>query len=301
MVSRVIVAAVMLLSFPFLAQAKIKVVASIFPCYELAREIGGERTEVSILLPPGVEAHAFDPSPGKIFSLNKSDVFIYMNKYMEPWVADMLKSMPRVGIIVVDLGEGIHFIKANDDEKGREPHGADPHTWLDMRNTALMADNIAKVFAKRDPIGAKDYFKNASIYKKKLEALDRAYVETIKKCRLKRLYFAGHYAFGYFSERYGLEYTSPYKGYSPDAEPSPKSIIELIKAIKKNGVKYLYHEELISPKIAEVISNETGCELLRLSAAHNVTKVEIESGKTFIDIMKENLVNLKKGLEWQAK
>jgi len=289
---------VLLLLSPMFATAKLKVVASIFPCFDFARTIGGENVEVSMLLPPGVEAHSFDPTPGQIMSLNKSDIFIFTNKYMEPWVEGMIKGMPSVKFVTVDLGEGINFLMEGDAGVLKEHHGADPHTWLDPANSKLMAENIAKAFSKKDPDNAAKYRKNYALFEEKLKVLDRSYIDALKLCRLKRFYFAGHFAFGYFCRHFGLEYTSPYKGFSPDAEPTPKAMIEIIKSLKQNKIKYIFHEELISPKIAEVISNESGCEMLRLSAAHNVTRKEIDAGFTYFDIMNANLISLKKGLEW---
>jgi zinc transport system substrate-binding protein len=109
---------------------------------------------------------------------------------------------------------------------------------------------------------------------------------------------AGHFAFGYMARRYGLQYIAAY-GFSPDAEPSPKKLIELVKTLKKHGLAHLYYEELITPRVAETIAKETGASLLMLHGAHNLTKDEFEKGVTFISLMEDNLKNLKAGLQCQ--
>ena len=108
---------------------------------------------------------------------------------------------------------------------------------------------------------------------------------------------AGHFAFGYLTKRYGITYVSAYKGFSPDAEPTPKRLVEITKNVRKYGIKYIYYEELSAPRVADVIAKETGCGLLMLHGAHNVTREEMESGATFISLMEKNLENLKVGLE----
>jgi zinc transport system substrate-binding protein len=94
-----------------------------------------------------------------------------------------------------------------------------------------------------------------------------------------------------------LEHDSPYEGFSPNAEPSPKAIAELIKKLKGSGIKYIYYEELLDPKVARTISQETGAKLELLHGAHNVSKDELKSGVTYISIMEDNLKKLKVGLE----
>ena len=111
--------------------------------------------------------------------------------------------------------------------------------------------------------------------------------------------YGGHFAFGYFAKRYGLTHESPYPGFSPNAEPSPKAIAELISKMRASGQKYIYYEELIEPKVARIIAEETGATLELLHGAHNVSKKELKSGITFLDIMEDNLQKLKVGLECQ--
>jgi zinc transport system substrate-binding protein len=117
-------------------------------------------------------------------------------------------------------------------------------------------------------------------------------------CSSKEIIYAGHYAFGYLTKRYGLEYFAA-QGVSPDSEPTAADLINLVNQIKKDNIKYIFYEELSSPKIAQTLSDETGAELLLLNAAHNISKEQLEQGATFISIMKNNLTNLKIGLGYK--
>ena len=159
-----------------------------------------------------------------------------------------------------------------------------------------MVDTILAALAQRDPQNDKTYAANAAAYKEKLRALDRAFKNTLQTCRKDTFIHGGHFAFGYLAARYGLHYISAYQG-SPDAEPTPKRLIELKKTMEEKGIRYVYYEELITPRVAEILARETGAKLLKLHGAHNVTKQEFEGGISFLAIMEENLNNLKAGLE----
>ena len=310
-------------------EGKIEVVTTLFPTYDFARQIGKDNVNVSLLLPPGVESHTFEPKPQDIVRINKADVFVYTGKFMEPWVEDLLKGISNKNLVVVDAsngielmadedhdeeredrtedgehheGEGEHHEEENHHEGDHEHHhhgGKDPHIWVDLANDQVMVNTIAQAFAEKDPANSVIYLNNAKEYNAKLAALDKRFKETLSTAKHKTIIYAGHFAFGYFAKRYGLEHVSPYDGFSPNAEPSPKAIAELINKIKGSGIKYIYYEELLDPKVARTISQETGAKLELLHGAHNVSKDELSRGVTFLDIMEDNLKKLKIGLECQ--
>jgi len=282
---------------------KLKVVTTLFPLYDFAKNIGQDKVEVSLLLPPGVEAHTFEPRPADIIRVQNSDLFIFTGKSMEPWVPNLLKGIDINKLTVVDTSKNINLIYGNHTDKESEPshkHEAespDPHIWLDFPNATKMVDTIAAAFITRDPRNKDYYAGNSDDFKKKLEDLDKRYKDTLSKCRNKVIIHAGHFAFGYLAKRYSLKYISAYKGFTPDAEPTPKGLAELTSTIKKYGVNYIFYEELITPKVAEVISKETDCGLLMLHGAHNITREEMNRGVEFISLMENNLKNLKVGLQ----
>ncbi len=277
---------------------KIKVVTSLFPLYDFAKNIGREKTEVSLLLPPGIEAHSFEPKPGDIVKINEANLFIYTGEFMEPWVDDIVKAIGK-GPLIINASKGIYFEYRN--SNGHRFHHdksvTDPHIWLDFFYAQKMVDNILEGFINSDP-GHEDYYRrNADVLKKRLIELDKRFMESLKSCKKDTIIHGGHFAFGYLAKRYNLKYLTAYKEFSPDAEPAPKDLIELINTINKNNVKFIFYEELINPKLSETISKETGAKLLMLHGAHNVTKDEINRGVTFISMMEQNLKNLKIGLE----
>ncbi len=272
---------------------KIEIITTLFPIYDFARQIGKERVNVSLLLPPGVEAHTFEPKPADVVRISKVDIFIYTGKFMEPWAEGLLKGVSNKKLVVVDASQGIKLIS----EEGEYRKGKDPHIWLDLRNDQIMVDTIARAFANKDPANSVFYFKNAEDYKVRLVDLDSRFKETLATCKHKTIIYGGHFAFGYFTKRYGLKHESPYEGFAPNAEPSPKAIARLINRLKESGIKYIYCEELLDPKVSRVISQATGAKLELLHGAHNISKNELNRRVTFIDIMEDNLKRLKIGLE----
>ena len=290
---------------------KLTVVTTLFPLYDFAKNIGQDKVEVSLLLPPGVEAHAFEPKPSDIVKINESDLFVYTGKFMEPWADDIIKGVTNKNVKIIDSSMGIEMTNETEEaheeehedehtneqeEYGHGHDGVDPHIWLDFDNNKIMVDTIAKALSEKDPANDLFYQKNATEYKNKLAQLDNQYRSELAKCSNKEIVYGGHYAFGYLTKRYNLQYLAA-QGLAPDSEPNANDLVKLVEQVKKNNIKYIFYEEMTTPKIAETIANETNAKMLLLNAAHNVTKEDINNNISFLSIMERNLVNLKTGLD----
>jgi len=281
----------------------LKVITTNFPLYDFSRQVGQHMVDVILLLPPGVEAHSFTPTPRDVMRINQADVFVYTGKTMEPWISDILKSITNKQLLIVNTSRVIDLIGEERKEHHRHSShsaaGQDPHFWLDPILAQKMVLHIAEALALKDSANKTYYMMNAEKYNRELQKLDQQIRKTLACCRHRTIIYGGHFAFGYFSRRYDLEYISLYKGYSPNAQLSPKSIAELIKKMKQLKVGVIYYEELIDPKIARAISEETGAKCLLLHGAHNISKAEHQHGVTYLSIMYDNLEKLKIGLEYQ--
>jgi zinc transport system substrate-binding protein len=273
---------------------KITVITTLFPLYDFAKIVGQDKVEVSLLLPPGVEAHSFEPKPSDIVKINESGIFIYTGKFMEPWAEDIINGVTNKNVKFVNTSNGIDLMKLTVGMPD-EAHGFDPHIWLDFENNKIMVDSIAKALMEKDPANADFYQKNATEYKNQLAQLDNQYKSALTKCENRVIVYGGHYAFGYLAKRYNLQYLAA-QGLAPDSEPTANDLVKLVEQVKKNNIKYVFYEEMTTPKIAETIANETNAKMLLLNAAHNVTKEDIDNNVTFLSIMTENLTNLKTGL-----
>jgi zinc transport system substrate-binding protein len=295
---------------------RLRVMTTLFPYYDWAGIIGGDQVEAVLLLPPGVEAHSFDPTPKDIARLKNSDIFIYTGRYMEPWADDLVTGAVVTGLGVVEAGALVELIGEDDGhhhhhghgEKKPDTHGAhgkhgdghgtvDPHIWLEFTNAAKIVLGMARAFAEKDPKNGELYKTRAQAYGDSLRELDQRYAKTLETCRQRTIIYGGHFAFGYAAKRYKLKHISPYKGFSPNAEPSPRDVAELTRRMKKEGHSHIFFEEGIEPKVARVISGETGAKMLLLHGAHNLGKKELEQKVTYLSLMNDNLERLQEGLQ----
>jgi len=290
------------------AEQKLQIVTTLFPLYDFARSIGGDKAEVTLLLPPGIEAHAFEPRPEDAVKTAKAGLFIYTNKFMEPWAEKFVSGLGSSHPVVVDASTGItlqpagahrhehdHHHHGNHGHRQAKP-GYDPHIWLDLDNARSMVNTIAQAMAAKDPANSAFYSANAAAFQQTLAQLDADYKARLTSCKTRTLLHGGHYAFGYLAKRYGLVYESAIS-VNADAEPTPARMIELIKQVKKSGVRYIFSEEMVSPRLTEAIARESGVQVLSLHNLHNVGKDDLQAGVGYLALMRKNLEALTIGLE----
>ena len=280
---------------------KITVITSLFPQYDFVRQIAQDKVNVSLLLPAGVEPHSFEPTPQTIVTIGDADIFIYTNAMMEPWIEKVIDNVKQDNLLIVESSLGIEYIEhleEEDHEEEEEDHDElDPHVWLDPLNAKVMAQNILAALIAVDPANADFYQNNADALFLQLDDLKAEYDEVFLDPTHKTIIYGGHFAFGYLANRYGLEILSPYTGFSPNAEPTPQAIIELIDRMNELNIKTIYYQELIDPKTARVIAEQTGAKMVLLHGAHNVTTEELQSGATYVSIMRDNAKKLMEGFK----
>jgi zinc transport system substrate-binding protein len=288
---------------------KLMVIATTFPIYDFARNIGGDKINVNMLLPPGTDAHHYELKPNDIIEVSKSDIFLFTNFEMEQWAYKIINAADKnTNMLAIETGNGADLLPLNkktedeheDEHENQHISGFDPHIWLDMDNAQKMVDNIAAAFIKKDSRNSDYYKKNAQDYKLKLMALDQRYRTELTGCKTKTILHAGHWAFAYLAKRYNLQYVAISNVFA-DAEPSPQKILSIIEQIKSEKVPYVFYEDMMNPRLAETIAKETGTGLLKLNNGHDIKKADMDKGESFISIMENNLLNLKKGLKCQKK
>lgn len=292
---------------------KINIIATLFPQYDFTRQIVGDRANVTLLLPPGVESHSYDPTSQDIIKINNSNLFIYTGKYMESWAERIISGITNKDVKVLDVSKGITLDKEEENhseendhdhdheeehgEKDSHTHEFDPHIWTSPVNAKKIVDSILNDVCTADPKNADYYKENANKYKTELDALNNDFKKVVSEGKRKKIVFGGRYALHYFGKEYGLKHESAYDSCSTETEPSAGVISHIIKDMKADKIPVIYYEELTEPKVARSISEETGAEMLLLHSCHNVSKEELKNGATYLSLMKQNVINLKKGLE----
>lgn len=281
---------------------KPNVIVTLFPQYDMVRAIAKDKVNLELLLPAGVEPHSYEPTPNTIIRINESDLFVYTSDIMETWISNLFTELNDQGPIVVNSSNGVELITHLEEEHSdEEDHDEeyDPHFWLDPLNAKIMAENITAGLIEMDPENADFYQANANIYLSELDKLDQEFIDLFNRVKLNKIIYGGHFAFGYLSNRFNIEILSPYTGYSPDAEPSVSSLAELINVMQENQIKVIFYEELVDPKIARTISEQTGANIEVLHGAHNLSQEEMAQGLTYFDVMRSNIEKLKVALNYE--
>lgn len=289
-------------------EEKIKVIATLFPQYDFAKQIGGDKVDVSLLLTPGTETHTYEPTPQDIINVNRADLYIYTGKYMEPWSdkiansitsnTQVLDASKNINLINEEQFEKEHDIVDNNEEESDNSHHHeyDPHIWLNPQNAIGMVKNIEEELCNIDPQNKEYYQKNAKNYINQLKSLDTEIETTIKESPKNKVAFGGTFAYAYFIQRYNLQYVSAYDSCGENSEPSVTKVKEVIDYMKENNINVIFYQELSAGKIADTISKETGATKLVFHTIHNASQEEINNGETYISLMKKNLQNLKQAL-----
>lgn len=268
---------------------KIKVITTFYPMYDFAKNIAGDHADVTALIPSGVEPHDWEPTQKDIEAIAKADVFVY-NGGVESWVADTLKSVNNEKLQVVEASQGIALMEGIEEEHDH----LDPHVWLDPVFAQKQVRTIEAALEQADPNHKDDYKKNADAFISKLQALDKEYRDTLSSAKRKE-FVTQHAAFGYLAKRYGVKQI-PIAGLSPDVEPSPSELVEIVHFAKEHQVKTIFFETLVSPKVAETVAKEIGAKTAVLNPIEGLTEEEKANNLDYLGIMKKNLNELAKAL-----
>jgi len=270
---------------------KLKVVATFYPLYNFAENVGGERVVVTSLIPQGIEPHEFEPSPATIRQLNEADIFIYNGAGMEPWVPQLLKGTDSTKLLSVDTSKRVELISSQDPDKP----GTDPHIWLDPLNAERQVAAIRDAFIQADPADKEYYDKNTAAYISKLSVLDTKFRSLMSTCKKKDILIA-HATLAYFCKEYGCTQIA-ITGINPEAEPSPADLVAIIRQAKERNVTAVFFESFINPKSAQLIAEEINGSVVAFNSVHGLTPEEQQRGENYLSLMERNVENIKKGLE----
>jgi zinc transport system substrate-binding protein len=281
--------------------SKIKIIASFYPIYEFATNVGGDKVDVSSFVPIGIEPHEWEPSTGDILKLKETQLFVYNGAGMEPFVERLISSDEYSNVKFIETANGITLIQSDDehDNEHEETHKStyDPHIWLDPVLAQHQVTAIEDILVEIDPENKQYYEDNANKYITKLENLDLKIKNELANCK-KDTFVPFHNAYTYFANRYGLR-VFPLSGVSPESEATAAELREFVDYVKENQIKVIYAEELVDPKLAQTLANEAGTQMLIFSPLEGLTNEELQNGMTYIQKMEQNLENLKVGLECQ--
>ena len=289
------------------------IVCTLFPAYDFAREIAGEKANVTLLVPPGSEAHSFEPTPQDIIRIENCDLLICNGGESEAWLEEILagreKDIPSLVMMdCVDALEeetkegmqGVSHDHEHEEHDGHEEHGHeeeyDEHVWTSPVNASLIVSALCERLCAIDPENSGFYRENTGRYQAELQKLDAAFRETVKNGKFDTLIFADRFPVRYFVEEYGLDYYAAFPGCADDTEPSARTVAFLIDKVRDEDIPAVLFIEFSNEKMADVICEDTGCEKLLFHSCHNVSADQLKAGTSYLELMRGNLESLKEAL-----
>lgn len=273
-----------------LNDGKLKIIASFYPLYFLSSEIGGDKAQVINITPSGSEPHDYELTAKDVAGIENSDLLV-LNGGVEVWGDRIKSNLKDKNTKIITVGEGL-FTKELDEEGETMK---DPHVWLDPLLVKKMVEKITEGYLSIDPKNADYYKENQAQLNIKLDQLDNEYKEALANCQTRDI-VTSHAAFAYLAQQYNLKQIS-ISGISPEEEPSVQKLAEIADFARKNNIKYIFFESLVSPKLSETIANEIGAKTLVLDPIEGITEDDIREGKNYFTVMRDNLKNLQTALQ----
>jgi zinc transport system substrate-binding protein len=281
--------------------SKVSVVASIVPLGDFCQQVGGDLVQVQVLVPPGASEHTFEPSPSVVAKAAQARVFVYVGPGMEPWAERLLKMSEVSGRVVVEAVHGIALLEDETEghalegrSAGGEVHGhegGNPHVWLHPVLAQGICRRIADAFIQVDPQHRTTYESNLQKYLKQLESLDEDFRKAVSAFRIKD-FVSFHPAYSYLAKRYGLREAGVIE-LSPGREPTPRHIQQIVETIRKKGIRVVFAEPQLSPRVAEVIAKEARVRVLMLDPLGGRSPY----GTNYVGLMKYNLSMLEEAMK----
>ena len=303
---------------------KIQIVATLFPYYDFARAIVGDRADVTLLLSPGREAHSFEPTPLDAVTISEADVFLYNGGEGEYWVDSMLgaageniavvaRMMDYVDALDEEYVEGMQGADGHDhdhehgshddhdhdheeDEHDSDEVEYDEHIWTSPVNAMALCRAICDTLCEADPDNADGYRARLADYLDELQALDNTFRDIVDGAARRLVVFGDRFPLLYFCREYDLDYRAAFHGCAGDTEPSLATLKYLIDVVEEQEIPVVYTIELSSRKVAQAIAETTGAQVRTFHSCQTVSRTEFDGGATYISLMTANAAALKEGL-----
>lgn len=263
---------------------KMVVVASIAPLADFARQVGRDRVQVELLVPPGSNPHTYQVQPDQMKLLSNARVLVLNGAELEFWANNVIDAADNPRLLVVETADGLKLL-------GDEDHGGagNPHVWLDPMDAIHQVEAIKDAFISADPDNASDYAHYAHNYILRLKRLDAGIRSEVAGFR-SRSFVSFHPTWVYFARRYGLTEAATIE-HSPGKEPSPEDIKHAVDTARRLRARAIFTERQMSPKAAEVVAEEVGARVIFLDAFGKPPRYD------YIQTMRGNLRKMAEALK----
>lgn len=269
---------------------RLTVSASFYPLYFLAERLGGERVNVNLIIPAGVDPHDYELTARDLVNLNKSHLILVSGGGLEPWADNLARNLDEASSQILFLGP--EFMTLDFEHDGELE--SDPHIWLDPQIFSSLAERTAWALMSLDPEGDNYYQDRLSALQEELALLDRDFKQGLADCS-GRDFIVTHAAFAYLAAAYDLKQLA-ISGLSHKAEPSPRALATLADLARSKNIGYVFFEDMVSPALAETLAREIGAQTLVLSPVEALAPDDLAAGEDYFSRMRDNLSNLQLAL-----
>lgn len=284
---------------------KLKVITTIFPAYDFARQVFGDTADVKMLLKPGQESHSYDPSAKDIVEISGCDLFVYNGGESDQWVESVLKSAPdtqtfrmtdAVTLLDEEFTEGMqntehdHDEHADHDDDDHDEHDEeyDEHVWTSPGNASAIVKALGKRAAELFPDSADTVTANADSYAAEIDGINDRFAELLNG-EERYFIFGDRFPLLYFFRDYGLNYYAAFPGCGSETEPSAQTMTFLLDKLKQpDSVPAVFCIELSSRRLAEVLAEDSGLPVAEFHTCHNISADDLAAGETYVSLMERN-------------
>ncbi len=286
---------------------KLKIITTIFPPYDFAKNIVSDKADVKMLLPLGSESHSFEPSTQDIVTIQNCDIFICIGGESEKWVEKVTDSLDTEKVEVISLldlvdakeeeiVEGMETEEEEEEEEGGAVVEYDEHVWTSPVNAKKITEALSKAIIEKDPTNAEIYEANTASYIEKLNSLDKDFRDMVSSAKRDRIVVADRFPFRYLCDEYSIKYSAAFAGCSASTDPSANTVKYLINKVNDEKIPVIFYIEFSQKTVANTVLQSTKAKAMELHSCHNVSKEDFDSGVGYIELMNRNLEALREAL-----
>lgn len=273
---------------------KLNIVTTIFPYYDFAKNIVGDKVNVNLLLSPGSEPHHFEPSPSQMVDIENCDLFIYTGGESDEWAESIIDGLDSE-VKVLKLIDCVTTYNEEETDKTQNDE-IDEHIWTSPENAIEITNIISKEIQNIDKSNADYYKQNTDSYLEELSSLDAKFQDIVDNSKRNKIVFGDRFPILYFVKQYNLDYECAFPGCSHETEPGIATINRLIDVVKEENIPVVFYLDFSNQSVANLLCEDTGAKSLVYHSCHNVTADDFEKGVSYISLMEENAEALKEAL-----
>lgn len=271
------------------ADGKVKVSVTFDAMKEFVQAVGKDHVDITTIIPDGTEPHDFEPKAQDLEKLSSAQVFVYNGFGMESWAEKAAQSANNSNLISVEASKGIQPITNTDEDEIKEHGQYDPHAWISLKGAETETTNIRDALIKADSSHKDEYQSNCDSFISQLENLYKEYADKFQSVSNKS-FVTGHAAFAYLCRDFGLTQNSVEDVFA-EGEPSAKQLTNLVDYCKKNNVKTIFVEDMVSPDVSKTLANQVGASVETI-----YTIESSEDDKTYLERQQDNLAKIYQSL-----